>query len=176
MATSPRSRAATTGSQISLLAALPANPSASRDSEAEWQTSVATWPSNILGWLAESAPAGWSGRTSPASCQAMEDGTLVPSSGAWANSGMGSPTECLTLSTSAAPRRARVCSWSRIMEIGGHLRQYYLSDTLLRKAAVRAMRKKRHAMALFSRQDQQWLTMTQRLAFWKEMASGERRR
>ena len=45
----------------------PANPSASQDSEKEWLTRVATWPSRFLQLLTESAPAGWSGRTSPGS-------------------------------------------------------------------------------------------------------------
>jgi hypothetical protein len=42
---------------------------------------------------------GLSGKMSPVFCPRTEDGTLAPSSGRWANSGMGSPTECWTLNT-----------------------------------------------------------------------------
>jgi DNA (cytosine-5)-methyltransferase 1 len=46
----------------------PANPSASRDSEAAWLTRVATWHSSFFDLLTQIRPAGWCGRTSPASC------------------------------------------------------------------------------------------------------------
>jgi hypothetical protein len=44
---------------------------------------VATWPSNFLDLLTACGPDGWYGRTSPASCRRMEDGTLVPYSEGW---------------------------------------------------------------------------------------------
>ena len=138
MATSRRSRQTTTDGQICLLAALPANPSASPDSERAWQTNVAISPSNILGSLTDLGPSGWFGRTSPASCQAMEDGTLVPFSGAWSNSGMGSPTECLTLSTSDAPHPARASYLSDIVETGDLPPQLFLKKRHWRSILTKA--------------------------------------
>src|SRR5580692_12599982 len=69
-------------------------------SERDWMTRVATSPSSLLDLLADSGPYGWCGRTSPASCRSTTDARLEPSSGCWSNSGMGSPTEFLTLSIS----------------------------------------------------------------------------
>jgi hypothetical protein len=117
-------------------------------SAADWMTTVVTWPSNILGWLTACAPDGWYGRTSPASCRRLEDGTLVPYSGAWSNSGMGSPTECLTLSTcewtgldGLSLNDAGVCSLSDILETGDVPQRFYLSakacQGILRRAEKR---------------------------------------
>lgn len=121
--------------------ARPVNPSQSLDSEEAWLIRVATSPSNILTCLTASAPAGWSGRTSPVSCQTTEDGRLVPASGSWGNAGMGSPTAFLTLSTGAFHKDATVSSLSAILETGDHLRPYCLSATacqgILRRAAKR---------------------------------------
>lgn len=122
----------------------PANPSLSQDLEADWMMTVATWPSNFLGLLNEKGPSGWFGRTSPASCHQTEDGTLVPFSGAWSNAGMGSPTECLTLTILAAPFRARECLLSAILETGDHLRQFYLSENLSRIAIREAAKGRAH--------------------------------
>jgi hypothetical protein len=122
-------------------AELPASRSQSLDSGEEWPTRAETWPLCILRWLTDTGPSGWFGRTSPASCQAAEDGTLVPSSGAWLNSGMGSPTECLTLSTSEWPSDAAVCSLSDILETGDLPQRFYLSQRacagILRRAERR---------------------------------------
>src|SRR4051812_43689845 len=97
---------------------LPASPSPSLDSEADWPTTVETWHSSFLNWLIACAPAGWFGRTCPASCHRTADGILVPSSAGWSNSGMGSPTECWTLSSSEYPSVAAVCSLSDVLETG----------------------------------------------------------
>jgi hypothetical protein len=119
----------------------PVNPSVSPDSEAEWMMTVATWRSNILNWLNASGPSGWYGRTSPASCHQMEDGTLEPSSEGWLSSGMGSPTEFVTLNISAWPSAAAVCSLSDILETGGVQQRYFLSakacQGILRRAEKR---------------------------------------
>jgi hypothetical protein len=128
--------------QLTFLSEAPlANHSRSRDLEAGWVTTVATWRSSILGLLTAHAPDGWCGRTSPASCHRTEDGTLVPFSGAWSNSGMASPTECLTLSTLEFPSGAVACSLSDILETGDVPQRYYLSATacrgILRRAAKR---------------------------------------
>ena len=72
----------------------------------------------------------------------------MPSSGAWSNSGMGSPTECLTLSTcehSASPGLSLsddvVCSLSDILETGALPQRYYLTAKacagILRRAGKR---------------------------------------
>ena len=83
--------------------------------------------SPILPLLTAIGPTGWFGRTSPASCPATADGTLAPSSEGWGNSGMGSPTGFLTLSTSEFPSDAGVCSLSDILETGDLPQRYFLS-------------------------------------------------
>ena len=112
--------------------------SALRALEEEWQMSAATWRSNILGWLREKGPDGWFGRTSPASCQAQEDGTLVPFSGAWSNAGMGGPTESVTLSIGEWPKDAVVCSLSDTLETGAVPQRFFLSATACRGILRRA--------------------------------------
>ena len=105
----------------------PVNRSALPDSEEEWQTTVVTWPSNFFDLLNEKGPNGLSGKMSPASCQATEEGILVPSSGRWSNAGMGSPTESWTLNTSEWHNAAAVCSLSDILETGDVPALYCLS-------------------------------------------------
>ncbi len=66
----------------------------------------------------------------------------MPSSGRWLNSGMGSPTECWTLSTSESPSDAVASSLSDVLETtGAHLLKYCLSPKaakgILRRAARR---------------------------------------
>ena len=116
----------------------PASHSPSPALEKAWQTRVATSPSRILPLLTSIGPDGWSGRTSPAYCPAQEDGTLVPSSGGWANSGMGGPTESWTLSTSEWPSDAVVCSLSDVLEAGSVPQRFYLSATACRGILRRA--------------------------------------
>ena len=81
----------------------------------------------------------------PASCRADADGTLVPYSGAWGNSGTGGPTECLTLSMSEwtatlVPSRSAgaVSSLSDILETGDVPQRYYLSARACRGILRRA--------------------------------------
>lgn len=116
----------------------PANPSASPDSEQEWQTRVATWPSSILRLLNDCGPSGWYGKTSPASCHRTEEGILEPFSGAWSNSGMGSPTECLTLSISEHHSGAVESTLSDFLETGDVPRKYYLTERQLDTCEKRA--------------------------------------
>lgn len=148
MATSRRSKLASMNQSTFWSEEHLASLSVSRVSAADFLTSVATWPSNILGWLNACAPDGWYGRTSPASCRRLEDGTLEPYSGAWSNSGMGSPTECLTLSTSEwtgldglSLNDAGVCSLSDILETGDVPQRFYLTPKaclgILRRAGKR---------------------------------------
>ena len=123
----------------------PANPSVSRDYAKDWLTSVETSCSPILRSLDAIVPVGWSGKMSLASCQVMRDGTLEPCSGAWGNSGMGSPTECLTLNTvehaaTLGPSRndAGVCSLSDILETGDVPQRYFLTGKACRGILRRA--------------------------------------
>ena len=141
MATSLLSKV-TNMDQLTFLSEEPhVSPSQSQDLEAAWMTSAGTWPLSFLDLLREQGPPGWFGRTSLASCHRTEEGTLVPFSGAWGNSGMGSPTEHLTLSTSEFHRGADACSLSDILETGDHLSKYSLSAKackgILRRAEKR---------------------------------------
>ena len=119
----------------------PASPSASPVSEADWTTCVVTLRSSFADLLKGSNLAGLSGKMSPVSCHRTEDGTLVPSSGRWKTSGMASPTECLTLSTSEWPSDADVCLLSDTLETGVLPQRFFLSATacqgILRRAEKR---------------------------------------
>ena len=193
MATSPRSKPTTTDQSTFLWEEPPARASASQDSAAAWATRAATWPSNILGWLTENAPAGWFGRMSPASSPrylttlpisvrrtstwtvitdpltgkrswSLTSTTLTKamrSPASWPdfqNSGMGSPTEFLTLSS---PEHASslepslndgdVCSLSDILETGDHLRPYFLSARACLGILRRAEKRGKELPALLAR-------------------------
>lgn len=119
----------------------PVSPSVLQDSVEAFLTTVATWPSSIYALLTDSLHAGLSGKTSPASCLQEEDGTLVPSLGRWSNSGMGSPTECWTLSSSEWPSDADVCLLSDIVETGDVPQQYFLSPRACAGILLRAERR-----------------------------------
>ena len=106
---------------------LPAKHSASQDSGEEWTTRVVNSPSSLCDWLHDFVRAGSSGKMSPASCPADKDGTLVPSSGRWASSGMGMHTESWTLNTSEWPSAAAVCSLSDTLETGAVPQRFFLS-------------------------------------------------
>lgn len=100
---------------------------------------------SLVQLLNDIAPHGWFGRTSPACCQVTEDGILEPSSGCWGNSGMGSPTGFLTLSSPEFPAfqgqslsDEGVSSLSDILETGDHLRRYCLSAKACRGILRRA--------------------------------------
>jgi hypothetical protein len=128
--------------QSTLLWAEPlASPSQLQDSEREWLTLVATWPSSFCDLLIRYAPGGLYGKTSPVFCQAGKDGTLAPSLEGWQNAGMVSPTESWTLSISEFPSGAAACSLSDILEIGDLPQRYFLSAKackgILRRAEKR---------------------------------------
>jgi len=91
---------------------------------------------------------GWSGRTSPVSCRVTQDGILEPSLEGWQNSGMGSPTAFLTLSSceqmdtlTQYPKDGGVCSLSQILEAGSVPLRYFLTPKacqgILRRAEKR---------------------------------------
>ena len=75
----------------------------------------------------QSGRGGFCGRTCRVFCERTEDGTLVPSSGRWLNSGMGSPTEFWTLATSECPSVAEESFLSDVLETGMHLSRYFLT-------------------------------------------------
>lgn len=119
----------------------PANHSASQDWERDWMTRVATSHLPTLRLLTAIGPSGWFGRTSPAFCRQTEEGILEPSSEGWANSGMGSPTEFLTLDSSESHSAAEECSLSQTLEVGNVPQRFFLSAKacagILRRAEKR---------------------------------------
>ena len=124
-----------------LLEEHPANHSQSRDFARDLMTQEATSCSPILPSLNAISPDGWFGKTSPAYCHPTEDGILAPSLGRWANSGLGSPTEFVTLNISEWPSAAAVCSLSDTLETGDVPQRFYLSakacQGILRRAENR---------------------------------------
>lgn len=120
---------------------LPAKRSQSQDFAKDLLTSAATSHLSLYGWLKGFAPAGWFGKMSPVSCQLSEELPFVPFSQAWQNSGMGSPTGFLTLSTSECHSDAGVCSLSDILETGDLQQRFFLSPKacagILRRAEKR---------------------------------------
>ena len=125
-----------------------ANLSRLRACDKGWLTLGATSCSPLALLQIGIGPSGWFGRTSPASCLQMEDGTLEPSSGCWGNSGMGPPTAFLTLNTSEhaaspmlSPSAVAVCSLSDILETGDVPQRFFLTakacQGILRRADKR---------------------------------------
>lgn len=155
METSPNSAACSSQQQTFSWREPPVRTSPSRDSELAWMELVVTSPLNGLRLLSEHASAGWSGRMSPASCRLMKDAFSDSSSPDWQNSGMGSPTEFLTLNTSEFHSAAAASSLSDILETGVLQPQYYLSaracSGILRRADRRGKNLPEHlAVALES--------------------------
>jgi hypothetical protein len=142
MAILPNSKSGQITQSSFLLEAHPVKASQSLDLERDWLIRVGT--SCSLSWplLADMLPTGSFGKMSLACCPLMKDGLLGPSSEGWQNSGMGSPTEFWTLSTSEWPKDAAVCSLSDILEDNGSVPQrFYLSAKacagILRRAEKR---------------------------------------
>ena len=116
----------------------PVSPSQLQDSERDWTTRVVRSCLSTLPLLASIGPDGWSGRTSPVSCRQTEDGRLEACSEGWQNSGMGSPTAFLTLSTSEWPSAGVACSLSDVLETGVVPQRFYLSARACRGILRRA--------------------------------------
>lgn len=118
-----------------------ASPSPLPASAKESPTLGATLPLHFLDWLTSSSPSGSSGKTSLVSCLREEGGTLVPFSGRWSNSGMGSPTESWTLNTSEYPSVVVESSLSLVLETGELPQRFFLSAKactgILRRSAKR---------------------------------------
>ena len=138
----------------------PVNRSRSQALEKVWLTRVVTWPSRFWQFLTAHGPAGWFGRTSPASYQAgrmrrvvsylMIQGVrtkdakptiLIPSPQDFGNSGMVSPTECWTLNISEFPSGGAASSLSDILETGVVPQRYFLSAKACRGILRRAERR-----------------------------------
>ena len=119
----------------------PASHSALQDSAKVSPTHAATSCLLTLQSLNVTGLDGLSGKTSPAFCQADEDGILEPSSGRWGSWGMGGPTESWTLNGSEWPNDAAVCSLSDTLEIGVVPHRFFLSAKacagILRRAGKR---------------------------------------
>lgn len=139
----------------------PASHSRSLDSEKDLMIRVVTSPSHLLRLLHDIAPAGWSGRTSPAYSRVQEDETLqrfwACSREQWSKSHpeAGRPpdsspefltptesrTECLTLSIAEFPSGGVASSLSDILETTDLPQRYFLSSRacagILRRAARR---------------------------------------
>lgn len=114
------------------------NHSASQGSEVGSKMGAEISRSLIAEWLIGSDLDGSSGRTSPVSCPVTEDGTFLPSSQRWLNSGIASPGECWTLKTLESHKDADECSLSDVLlEIGEIQAKYYLSP----KAAAGIIRR-----------------------------------
>jgi hypothetical protein len=104
---------------------------------------VSRWSSSD--WRKHYVLAGSSGKTSPAFCRRTEEGLLEPSSGRWANSGMGGPTESWTRSMCEwtdtlvpSPSDGGVCSLSHVLEDSRDVpERFYLSP----KACVGILRR-----------------------------------
>jgi hypothetical protein len=91
--------------------------------------------------LINAAPSGLCGKMSPGYCRPTEEKILEPSSGRWANSGMGSPTGFLTLNTSESHNGAEECLLSDTLETGDLPQRFYLSPKACRGILNRAERR-----------------------------------
>jgi hypothetical protein len=114
------------------------------------------------------APVGWSGRMSLAFCPQTEDTILPPSSGAWGSSGMGTPTECWTLSSPEWLSSAGVSSLLDILETGDVPHRYYLSPTALRGVKSR---NERRSCRFVSQRAGRALSMTEKRTLLTTLAS-----
>ena len=125
-----------------------ANLSALRACDKAWLTLGETSCSPLALLQRGIGPSGWFGRTSPAFFPVTEGEISLLSSASWGNSGMGGPTECLTLNTSEhaasptlSPSAAAVCSLSDILETGDVPRRFFLTakacQGILRRAEKR---------------------------------------
>jgi hypothetical protein len=107
----------------------------------DWLTTVATFRWSMREFLSAFGQSFSSGKTCPVFLARMEDGTLVPSSGRFKNSGMGGPTESWTLNTSEFPSVVVESSLSDVLETGEVPQRYFLSrkacEGILRRTGKR---------------------------------------
>ena len=132
---------ASTSSSVELPARHSPSPDSAKDSPTLAEAS--RWSSSD--WRKHYVLAGSSGKTSPACCHKTQDGLLEPSSGRWATSGMGGPTESWTRSMCEwtdtlvpYPSDDGVCSLSHVLEDSRDVpERFYLSP----KACVGILRR-----------------------------------
>jgi hypothetical protein len=117
----------------------------SQDYEKDLMTRVATSCLPILPLLQSISQSGFYGKTCLVSCQVTKGLILPPSSLGWANAGMGSPTEFLTLNTceqmdtlTQYPKDGGVCSLSDVLETGEVPQRYFLTAKACRGILRRA--------------------------------------
>lgn len=120
----------------------PAKTSQSPESVPDWLVDALASSGRSFGLLTSSSLSTSSLRTYLVYCPATQDGILEPCSGPWLNSGMGSRTQFLTLSTSESRNAADVCSLSDVLETtGDHLLKYSLSPKACEGILRRAQRR-----------------------------------
>ena len=114
---------------------------ASLASEEEQTIQEVDLSTSFVNWCGIESQDGLSGKMSPVSCPATEDGILVPSLGRWGNWGMSGPTESWTLNGSEWPKDASVCLLSRILEMKDVPNRFFLNERacagILRRAEKR---------------------------------------
>ena len=117
------------------------NPLVSQAYEKVLKTQEETSCSPILELQISLSQNGFYGKMSQVFSLVTEERTLPVSLKGWLNSGMGSPTEFLTLNISECHKDASVCLLSDILETGAVPRRFYLSPKacagILRRAARR---------------------------------------
>ena len=129
--------------QLTLLSEEPlVSPSPLQDSVKDSMTPEEILASPSFQWLSTISQNSLSGKTYPVFCHPTKEGILVPSSRRWGTSGMGGPTECLTLNTLESPKDAVESFLSDILvEIVDVPEKYYLSpkacEGILRRAESR---------------------------------------
>ena len=111
-------------------------------SEREWLIHVATYPLSTSALLQSCAQSGWCTRTSQDCCPQGEDKIFRPSSQRWLNSGMGSPTELLTLQTSDSPSVGKECSSLAAVLVTGDIPQRYYLTAQAASGILRRARKR----------------------------------
>ena len=121
-------------------------------SAADSPAKTCQWLESVLGFLESEAgcgsssaglspslfPVGFLLRTSLGCCRATKAETWEPSFGRWGNSGMGTPTGCLTLNTSEWPSDGGVCSLSDVLEMCDVPQKFFLSAKACRGILRRA--------------------------------------
>lgn len=111
-------------------------------SEKEWLTHVVTYPLSTSDLLNDLSQSGLCTRMSRDSCQRGLDQTFRPSSQRWLNAGMGSPTECLTHSTSPWPSVGKESSsLAAVLETGDIPQRYFLTAQAASGILRRAMKR-----------------------------------
>ena len=120
---------------------LPANHSLPQDSEKGLMTFVVNSQLDFPQLLNAIAPDGLSGKMFLESCQAGEDGILLPSANRWSNSGMACAGESWTLNTSESHKGEDESLLSDILETGDIPPRFFLSrkacEGILRRADKR---------------------------------------